>query len=254
MKGAPLLYALIAACVGAGGIVLHRRADLNPATIASCVHVAALVGVAACIFVGASTTRTRRAWARAALAAYLGWRVAFFPVLVLSGHAAAISEWTVRFLHGNAWTVCPMLLLAMATGTAITVRLVHATLGAGSWRRRVICGAPCIAAGLISFTAPSDLDLLPDRTPWSNTPTPEASPPLGNAYQHALDAGLVGAAQRPLVIAASLTYETIPCAPWASHVQGTLELAFRGHPKASSMDRVREHFQAFAAAHRFARR
>ena len=80
-----------------------------------------------------------------------------------------------------------------------------------------------------------------------------AAPPLqpekGNPYLPALVGPGYWPNQRVVLLAAGLTYETIPPSPWATSVKAVLEGLFQEHPYGSSADRVREHYRAYHAAH-----
>ena len=52
-----------------------------------------------------------------------------------------------------------------------------------------------------------------------------------------------------LLLAATLTYDTIPSSPWATTVKAVLEGRFEANPFASIGDRVREHYLAYHSAH-----
>jgi len=225
-----------------GGLRLDQAESLAPACLALWIHAAA--GIGALLFIG---TRDPARWRTASVAAYCGWRISFFPVLVLSGHTAAICEWGLWQLELTRW-VYPTLLLCMAAGISIAPRLVYAVFESRSKRRRMGWLLTLVPALLISFTGPDDLHLLPDRTPWTNPPVPVAQLPERNVYRHALQDGTVRILQRPLLVAAATTYRTIPDSPWAARVQGTLEAAFTARKIGSSTHRVEEHFQAFCAA------
>lgn len=238
------LGALVALLIVLVGVRAHRFAALDPADIAWLAHACALAGA---LFGVTALSRTR--WRVAVVAAYVGWRVAFFPVLVLSGHAAAVSEWLLGQFVARPLCAYPILFLGLATGTAIAARLTCAAVGARSWRQGALCAAPLMLAVLMSFTGAADLDLLPDRTPWHQAATPAPRLRQGNVYRDALARDAPNALSVPLLWAAAMTYDLIPDAPWAARVQGTLEAEFLANPRGASTDRVREHFQAFSAAH-----
>ena len=70
---------------------------------------------------------------------------------------------------------------------------------------------------------------------------------------NASHAALGSPAYRPhvnvMLLAAGLTYETIPPSPWARTVMAVLEHAFNANPVASTQDRVVEHYLAYHSAH-----
>ena len=78
-------------------------------------------------------------------------------------------------------------------------------------------------------------------------PAPVA--PHRNPYLPELFAPGYASHQRVMLLAAGLTYETIPPTPWARTVMSVLEALFGETPHGSTADRVLEHYRAYASAH-----
>lgn len=226
------------------GLLLTRRDILGADGISVATHGAALVGSG----VALAHLPLRDAITTGA-AAFLAWRLGFFPVLVLSGHLAAISEWVLPPIGGVAWTVYPVLLLGVAGGMALATVCVHLLLVRSHPRLALGAAAALALAAAMSFTGADDLAILADETPLDRPAALTPLQPRENVYAEALRLGDVTTVRKPLLAAAAVTYHLIPPSPWARTVKGTLEGAFRAHPSGSSRARVHEHFRAFAAAH-----
>jgi hypothetical protein len=232
------------------GLALDRtQPDLPQAWLFASLQVASLAGAAA--GAGLVWRRFPGPGARALLvaAAALAWRLSFFPIMVFSGHLAAIAEWIE--VHGPplplaVWPVFLVALFALhgtaAVAVSFLVRPFHPALTG------LVAGAFTVAT-LISCSTAADLTPLPDRV-WSlGEAVPPVAAPAANPYLPELGRPGRNLAQRALVLAAGLTYPTIPESPWAAGVKGTLEELFRSNPRGSSGDRVAEHYLAYHAAH-----
>jgi hypothetical protein len=211
----------------------------------SALHVASLGGVALGL---AATWREARALRVAA--ALVAWRLAYFPIMVFSGHVASIVEWSCLEL-GLPVFVYPAFLLNVAT--------LHAASGVASglvvrppwpWVRWVVAPAFLVAT-FVSFMKPADFHLLPDRVPTLDVPIPPPRAEGGNPYLGALVGPGYFPTQRAMLLAAGLTYATIPPSPWATTVKAVLEGDFEANPHGSTADRVKEHYLAYHAAQPF---
>ncbi|MDH3684700.1 MAG: hypothetical protein OEP95_00660, partial [Myxococcales bacterium] len=72
-----------------------------------------------------------------------------------------------------------------------------------------------------------------------------------NPYLEALVGPGYFPTQRVMLLAAGLTYATIPPSPWATTVKAVLEGDFEVNPHGSTADRVTEHYLAYHAAQPF---
>jgi len=181
------------------------------------------------------------------VAGLLAWRISYFPVLVFSGHLASIGEWLLLGA-GLPAVVYPTFLMAAAllhAGAALAASFLVAPPFA---LLRWALIPPFLVAALISFGEASDLTLLPDRNLTLSEPVPPPRPARRNPYRRVLGASGYTPGQRLLLLAASLTYRTIPPSPWASSVKGVLEGLFEERPHASTAERVREHYRAYHSA------
>ncbi len=187
-------------------------------------------------------------WPLLGLGVALAWRLAYFPVMVFSGHVASIGEWLLLSL-GLPVVVYPTFLLSVAA--------IHAAAGAGAGlvmrpphrlARPALLGAFAVAAA-VSFNRLSDLTLLPDPVRRIDGPVPMMRAERGNPYLPALVGPGYLPNQRVVLLAAGLTYETIPPSPWATTVKAVLEGLFDTRPFGSTADRVLEHYLAYHASH-----
>jgi hypothetical protein len=168
--------------------------------------------------------------------------------MVFSGHVASIAEWLLA-ISGLPIFVYPAFLAsvallhgAAALAAGFVVAPPHPLLRGGA----II--AFCIAAA-VSFNQWGDLHPIPDRN-WSLAePAPPPRAEAGNPYLPALSDPSYWPHQRVVLVAAGLTYETIPPSPWATTVKAVLEGQFHADPYGSSADRVREHYLAYHSAH-----
>jgi len=161
---------------------------------------------------------------------------------------ASIGEWLLGGA-GLPSVVYPTFLLAVAAlhaaGALAAIQVLRPAL---PWLRWALLPAFAVAAGG-SFLKPSDLRPLPDPFVRLPEPVPEATTAGENPYLEALVAPGYWPHQRVILVAAGLTYATIPPSPWATTVKATLGRLFRELPRASTRDRVLEHYRAYHAAH-----
>lgn len=201
-------------------------------------------------------------WVLAVIAAFVCWRISFFPLMVFAGHGAAVGEWIQHGLGIAPGIVYPTFLVGLFAGHVVAayggVQLV--TRRPRWWRFAVV--PLLVAATTISFTVPdADLHPLPDRSLHADVDvdgfaaryTP-ARRPGDNPYAAALEDKFgdhgYSPQHRALQFAAASTYATVPESPWAGDVKGALEAMYRDEPRASSQARVVEHYAAYLAAHR----
>jgi hypothetical protein len=238
-----LVVALLAA-----GIRLDRAFPLSQTALWSALQLASAGAALLAGLVIAGEPRWRGRRLVLAAACLLGWRLAYFPIMVFSGHVASIAEWLLLAV-GLASAVYPVFLLSVAAlhaAAALAASFVAAP--PLPWLRWAAASAFVVAA-LVSVTRPSDLRPLPDLLVTLGAPVPVPAAPRGNPYLEALVAPGYFPTQRVMLLAAGLTYATIPPAPWAEAVKSTLEHDFRRNPHGSTADRVREHYLAYHAAH-----
>jgi len=228
------------------GVLLDRGPSLDQALLFGSVQVASLGGVAIATrrFL---EERPRAVQARLIFGALLAWRLAYFPIMVFSGHVASIGEW-IQIGIGLPPLVYPVFLVSAAVlhGLVITAAAA-AVLQPRILPKAVIVGG-FVFASLISFSGLADLTLLPDSTVTISEEIPPLVEGRENPYLPALSAPGYAPNQRLMLVAAGLTYETIPDAPWARAVRSALEESFRANPIATTRDRVLEHYLAYHTA------
>lgn len=239
----------LAAALLAAGLGLDAARPLSQPALFVSLQVASLGGAA--LGAAAWWRHLRRpgqaGWA-GALAALAGWRLAWFPIMVFSGHVASIGEW-ILVATGLPVVVYPTFLVAVATlHAAAALAAIQIAFPLVSWLRWALVPAFLVAAS-VSFLRLEDLRPLPDTELRLSAPVPEPRVSGGNPYLEALGRPGYLPHQRVILVAAGLTYATIPSTPWARTVRETLGALFRERPRASTRDRVVEHYRAYHAAH-----
>lgn len=180
--------------------------------------------------------------------ALLVWRVTYFPLMVFSGHVVSISEWIHAFVGLPIW-IYGIFLLVIALLHGL-VSLVFGQLLAPV-HRLVYAALPVLflLACAVSFSKLEDVRVSPDPFARLADPVPPPVAPGRNPYlPHLFGPGYLPH-QRIMLLAAGLTYETIPPSPWGRTVKSVLEVLFDENPNGSTLDRVREHYRAYASAH-----
>jgi hypothetical protein len=239
--------ALLALALVALGLWLDRSRPLPHLPLWAGLQVASLAGAG----LGLAAAWPRAGRPRRALfavAVLLGWRLVYFPVMVFSGHVASIGEWLLATAGAPiaiypAFLVCVAALHALAA-VAVTLLVAppHPLLAAAV--------APIFVMALcVSFNKPSDLRALPDPFWRLDAPVPARVEARANPYLPYLFGPGYLPNQRVVLLAAGLTYETIPGSPWAYTVMAVLEELFNRKPHASTADRVLDHYLAYQSAH-----
>jgi hypothetical protein len=210
---------------------------------------ASLVGpVVAVVWRGSRIAGAARRLALVALAV-AAWRVSYFPIMVFSGHVASIGEWLLVGTRVLPVVIYPTFLLSVATLHALASLAASWILEPPLRPLRWAALAAFTVASLVSFSTLQDLRPLPD-TGWQlGDPVPPPRSPERNPYLRNLTAPGYAPPQRLLLLAAGLTYATIPGTPWADTVKGVLEGQFEANPFAPSRSRVAEHYLAYRSAH-----
>ncbi len=183
-----------------------------------------------------------------ACAALLVWRLAYFPIMVFSGHVASFGEWLPALL-GLPIAVYPVFLASVALLHASAVAFGLLALAQSGWRLRAAAALAFFLAACVSISGPRDLHPLPDRHFAEAGPAPPPRAAACNPYAPALWAPGYLPHQRVVLLAAALTYETIPPSPWATTVKAVLEGLFEEKPFGDASDRVLEHYLAYRSAH-----
>lgn len=243
----PVAVALVLG-LGGWGLLLDAARPLPQAELWTALQLASLAGGALGALALGPRLGVRAAAGALALMALLAWRVSYFPIMVFSGHVASIAEW-LELLVGLPVVVYPVFLLC--------VLALHTVAGAGAAflvrppsRLAYAVVVPAFAvATAVSFSNATDLALLPDRARQLAAPVPPAVGERANPYLPVLGSPAYAPHVNLMLLAAGLTYETIPPSPWATTVKAVLEDQFNRKPVASTQDRVVEHYLAYHAAH-----
>ncbi len=239
---------IVTIALAGAGLWLDTREVLEQATVFVAFHVASLAGILlAAVYL---CFNVEGFWRRLLIiaCAFIVWRMSFFPVMVFAGWVATLGEWLL-INTGLPVVIYPTFLVAMAAMHWGAVMLG----GVMVLRRKALWAPPLLAAFIIavmvSMTAPEDLAPLPDYSLSLEDAVPPVIPPRGNPYFEVLGKAGYGWPERVLIFASGAMYDLIPGTPWSTAVKSVLEHAFRDLPKASSAQRVREHYLAFRAAH-----
>jgi hypothetical protein len=218
-------------------------------TVWRAVHVASLGGVALGLLANWLLV-LGAAWQRLLMIplALVVWRVTYFPLMVFSGHVVSISEWIHAFVGLPIWIYGIFLLVIGLLHTLVSFAFgqLLAPIHPLAYTALPLLFA---LASAVSFAKPEDLRWSPDRFATLDDPVPPPVEPGRNPYlPRLLGPGYVPH-QRIVLLAAGLTYETIPPSPWGRTVKSVLEVLFDEQPHASTATRIRDHYLAYASAH-----
>jgi hypothetical protein len=225
------------------------RAPYSQRRLWRAIHFASLGGVALGTLVNGAlvfdSTAQRLAMIPLALVV---WRVTYFPLMVFSGHVVSVSEWMHAFVGIPIWIYGVFLLVIGLLHTVVSFLFgqLLAPIHPAVYPALLVLFALATA---VSFAKPVDLHPLPDRFRSLADPVPPPVAPRRNPYFSRLIGPGYLPHQRIVLLAAGLTYETIPPSPWGRTVKAVLEGLFDEKPRASAADRVRDHYLAYAAAH-----
>ncbi len=243
-----LAAGLLGGVVAAWGLWIDRSQPLPQGSLFAALHFASLGGAA----LGAAYAWPRFPGALQRLGllvtALLAWRVSYFPIMVFSGHIASIAEW-IEIGLGLPVFVYPVFLLAVTTIHVLALIAATFLLKPPHALVPVVLVPAFTVALLVSFSTFSDLTLLPDEVVAIDEPVPPMREAVRNPYLPKVTAPGYAFPQRVILVAAGLTYETIPESPWGRTVKAVLEGLFDQKPNASTHDRVLEHYLAYHSAH-----
>ena len=246
MKYWPVLLLTLLAVLG---ISIEMNPVAKPWQLFTGLHLAGL-GAMACISVRVIKDLPTRAKRYGfVLLQLLGFRIAYFPIVVFAATVACYSELLLQHMPGD-WPIkiFPALLISAALMFAIMAYVLFLALKGktGFYGLIVILGIPAV---LISFADTQDLTFLPD-TNWNDIrPLPAITQPMANPYALAYTSTHSSAGQKMIGLAGTVLYEFIPKAPWSQAVQGILEQEFRDNPEGNSHAQLTYHYAAFLAAH-----
>ena len=229
------------------GVVIDRQ-PYSQSRLWTAIHAASLGGVA-----------LATSWTLPALAGTLErialvlvvlvvWRLTYFPLMVFSGHVASVAEWVLAFLrlpivvYGVFLVSIGTLHTLVALGAAQILDPFHPLVYAA-------VAAVLLLASAVSFAKPADVKLLPDGFRTLAEPAPPPVAPTRNPYFSRLVGPGYLPHQRVVLLAAGLTYETIPPSPWGRTVKAVLEVLFNEKPRASAAQRILDHYLAYRSAH-----
>jgi hypothetical protein len=180
--------------------------------------------------------------------ALLVWRVTYFPLMVFSGHVVSLSEWIHAFVGLPIW-IYGVFLLVIALLHSLVSFAFGQLLAPIHPLAYAVLPVLFVLASAVSFAKPEDLRWSPDRFATLADPVPPPVAPGRNPYFPRLLGPGYLPHQRIVLLAAGLTYETIPPSPWGRTVKSVLEVLFDQQPHASTATRIRDHYLAYASAH-----
>ncbi len=238
----------------AGGIWLDHAPAIDQTDLFIAFHLASLSGIGLAVL--AFWPRLQQPWRRGLflVAALVVWRITYFPLMVFAGWIATLGEWVQINTQVLPHFIYPTFLLAMALFhclSALAAGLLLQPARVARPRRWFMYPAflsGFVIAALVSFTSDKDMRILPDEL-MRNASIPQDARPVANPYLTALRQGGYTVPQQTLLIAAGTIYPVIPHTPWSNTVKGVLEDQFRNSPRASSKQRVEEHYLGFLRAH-----
>ncbi len=182
------------------------------------------------------------------LCALLVWRMSYFPIMVWAGWVATLGDWLMLQVNFLPAIVYPTFLLMIALMHGLAIIAGGTAVLRKNFVALPLLGAAFIIASMVSMTAKEDFSLSPDNSYTIEQNLPTVQLPRENSYLLAMETEDFNLAEQVLVFASGAMYAAIPSTPWSVAVKGTLEQAFRDKPKASSAQRVREHYLAFRSA------
>ena len=238
----------------AGGLWLDHAPAINQTELFIAFHLASLSGIGLAVL--SFWSRLQERWRRVVFiaVALVVWRITYFPLMVFAGWVATLGEWIQITTQILPHFIYPTFLLAMAIFHCLSAMAAGLLLQpAGVARPKRWFMYPAFFSGfaiaaLVSFTSDSDMRILPDEI-MRDAAIPQDAHPVANPYITALKQGGYTIPQQTLLIAAGSIYPAIPHTPWSLTVKGVLEAQFRHSPRASSSQRVEEHYLGFLSAH-----
>ena len=247
-------FVLVISLIVIGGLYLDAKAVLTITDLFVAFHVASLTGMVFGVWPFVFTTRGPGTQVLALTAGIILWRIAYFPVFVLSGWVAT---WFDGFSYAAQLPVTGIYSIFLPA--VFTLHLAVARVTVLIVVRRVwlllIPGVPMLVlAVLVSFNGPADLKVLPDQTLTRELQIPSQPLPHGNVYAKLLEDGNYNPAQYTLLYSGLILYELIPSAPWSSAVKQVIAQGAIENPSGSSADRIYEHYVAFLFAQPCVRR
>lgn len=260
--------ALVGACALAAGFWLDAQSGITQPMLFWSFLAFGLTGCALGCALNARRDPSTLRRALAAVASLVAWRVAYFPLMVISGWLASVGEWLLLPLLGRSLIYPTFVSLILAINLVIsTIASAAVTVPAASSGRArfgrlgallsrpprpllwAIGAAALPVAFMVSFSKPSDLVLFADR-PWSQPRrVPEIHAPEHNPYAIIMREHQMALPAQVLAFNALITYPLVPESPWGAAMKGTLEFLALENPIATSLQRIDEHYLAYLAAH-----
>lgn len=243
----------------AAGLWLDTQVALSENLLQIVFYTSSLAGILWVLVLLLAGLRARWQQVLAVCLAYLVWRVAYFPALVLAGYAAG--WWEALHLHliGSS-SIYPAFLVTMAVLNAgamgvagwILLRLLRVKPLQLGWANGSALFSSLLLGMLavtVAFSHPLDWHSIPDTSAIDDKPLPSPALPMINPYETAAQETGLNWRQRTLFTAAALTYDLVPeNTQWSRVVKGTMEQEFMGTRDTSTAFCTKIHYRAFRAA------
>ncbi len=246
-----IVFLIILVAAAVYGSILELHIAIQARHLFFGLHLAAFGALTSIALIQWKTQKTLKSRLFFLFLLFFIFRIAYFPVMVLSATVACYSEWLLLlFLPNCPVRVFPAFLIStVLMFAAIALSVSFALQGKRSaWFLVIILLAPMT---LISLSSHQDLLLFPDQYASEIKPLPEVRFPNQNPYWDGLEDDSLNPAQKLLALAGALLYPLIPSSPWATAAKGILEHAYRSNPSGSSAERLKDHYAAFISAHRY---
>ncbi|MCC7509661.1 MAG: hypothetical protein IT464_09825 [Planctomycetes bacterium] len=198
----------------------------------------------------------------------VAWRFSYFPFMVVAGWKASLFEWgTHRVIRRSIiYPVFLFFIMAQHAGVgfigAAAIAIAQTPVpdwGLPAWIQQLIhqpprellwaLGAVALpVAGLVSFSTKRDLRVFNDA-PARDLPKVPIGEPKINPYAKIMREHKLSLPSWVLAVNARVTYPLVPHSPWGRAMKGTLEETALANPRATTRDRVDEHYQSWIASH-----
>lgn len=244
------------------GMILDNLTVINNSILFTGFHIASIIGLCLACYLCFKQIKNLSLRFLFIIVVFLVWRIGYFPVLVLSGFMASLSEavslslsfeqlypsffFSIALLNFIMVMICGFaffLLFHRYLKTTKSHQIYHGILTSVSFPLLIL------AVG-VSFSNPSDWHTLPDTSYIDDKPLPKASLPNVNPYWAAYDNDDLPWQQSVLFYAAGMTYDLVPeKTRWSQVVKGTLESEFIQTKEVSTAFCTKIHYRAFITAH-----
>jgi hypothetical protein len=248
------------------GFFIDKRLYLTSSDLEFIFHLAGAIAIIPALVVALLSSQSNVKRLFLVLLAVVIWRISFFPILVISAYVATLSE---NFFSSqlDLLVIYPAFLASIFLLNLISFRIGILVLNVlirlvqgksqtvGSYITTVAAIPLAVIAGMVSFTEASDLHAMPVcpiTTSVSKLYADDAESLLQtDPYHEKLQAPDISWRKKPLLYAASVTYDLIPeGGVWTQAVKSNLELKTRARANINNSQCMRNHLDSFILAHK----